>query len=1289
MGTVTTRPGGGGARAAWARWRAGVLATVHGIAWLVGGPRGEAQTKGAAAQLLPAIPLGTSLEAKAAGGGPEASEASEALTLVQSGAVPGAGKGMKASPEDARLQRLLKTTFDRRPAGMLKALASRDVGGGVAGETNEAVRLKRLVETGDWPGLGELLRGLATNQVSPVFLHVARGMQRAGGTGLLAVSTLRVEGEGEGEGEVVAEEVPEGLLAQQGAGRGEAYVVPADVLGLASARPGVLLEPEVQALGTLLTMATAKGNSSVEFMASLEAGVGSLGGKDREGRLRAARLLFSAGRAAEAGRFLPALADLRGTNDLPLLAMHAQSLAGARDGKGREAALRRAWEVNLDIVRAKGARLEARREALVRMLELWPMAKADLGPTWLAEAFGRDGAEGLLALATMAEVLARDAGGRDVERRASNLTMQRDMARAVLEAAPDASGAWRPALNLMAAGWLQEAELSKARHRPKQRPGRQFDEFGNPIFMGGGQDMQMFQQPGQLPALDVERVRESRPEARWLGVLDASVLPRAHALMAELELCADDLEGTMREIGVLAQIDRERATRVANDWMVAWARIHDPNPPVRNMMPRYFYPGMQVPTGIPLTRSLQARNLGDLAGALARLRGMSLALRDDVVVNAFTTAHGTAEVFRQEDIERVFGPVDEMSPGTLAGLMQTMRERLAGPWRQARLQQEAKTRRTDRELEAEVVRGYEVLTGMIQRAVEARPDDWRLQMVRGATLFDRAEFDYGRKVDLKVYTTERDAAFRSMASAVAMYAARVASMEEGERTASGFLQWFNATLGASDLAYLTRQQEPDTNHLSRVRAALHGLPSSVRDAHVAEFGRAVASGMDGIKPELKPRYLRAGLQVVGEHASVAEVRKVVRHYDDLLEEVVLDVRLDGPAEVGHGAPFGVHVALRYTEAIGRESGHFAKYLQNQQKFQNFYNPYGTPPVNYRDDFEKHLRATWDRGFEVVSVTFHDERVEPRGFGRAGWRETPYAYVLLKARDAAVDRLPSLRMDLDFVDRHGPVILPVTSQAQMVDARPVKGAPGLMAGVECVQVLDDREAGQGKLGLEIKATGLGLLPELEELLDLSLPGYRVERKPGTGLSLLRVEAGGDAVKPVTERTLVLSLTAEPGGEAPRAFRFPAARREGVTNVFKRYADADLELVKAEVPVAGMKTASGMGWWGWTVGGMVAVVLGAGLWGLRRRTEPETVAAPRHPLPDACTPFTTLRYLQRIQGDESMTWTPERRRALDVEIRDLEARYFGRGPAADVAGASTSGGGDPDLVVVARRWATWAE
>ena len=1277
----------------WEGWGAWARAWVLGGLAAMGAARAGAQTtvfpaQGLApAQLVQGIRVAAPSGAQVAGVEVAvASEVEDGPVVLPAAVVAGAGKGPKPSAADERLQRLLKTTFDRRPAGMLRALAANGAAGKGTVETNEAVRLKQFVEMGDWAGLGELLRGLPTNHVSQVFLHVARGMQRAGAGGAPGILVVR----GEGEAEAVGEEMPEGMAAQQGGARAETYVLPGDVLGLASARPGVLMEAEVQALGTLLTMATAKGNSSGAFMASLESGVGSLGGKDREGRLRAARLLFAAGRAADAGRFLPALADLRGTNDLPLLAMHAQSLAGVREGRARAAALRRAWEVNLDIVRTKAARIEARREALVRMLELWPMAKADMGPAWLAEAFGRDGAEGLLVLATMAEVLARDAGGRDVERRASNLAMQRDMARAVLEAAPDASGAWRPALNLMAAAWLQEAELSKARHRPKQRPGRQFDEFGNPIFMGGGQDMQMFQQPGQIPALDVERVRESRPEPRWLTALDASVLPRVHALMADLELCAEDLGGTMREIEVLARIDRERATRVANDYLQAWARIHDPNPPVRNMMPRYYYPGMQVPTGIPLTRSLQARNLGDLAGALARLRGMSLAVRDDVVVSAFTTAHSTAEVFRQEDIERVFGPVDEMSAGTLAGLMQTMRERLAGPWRQARLQQEAKTRRTDRELEAEVVRGYEVLAGMIQRAVEARPDDWRLQMVRGATLFDRAEFDYGRKVDLKVYTTERDAAFRSMASAVGMYAARVEAMEEGERTASGFLQWFNATLGASDLAYLTRQQEPDTNHLARVRAALQGLPVSVREAHVAEFGRAVASGMDGIKPELKPRYLRAGLQVVGEHPSVSEVRKVVRHYDDLMQEVTLDVRLDGPAEVGHGGPFGVHVALRYTEAIGRESGHFAKYLQNQQKFQNFYNPYGTPPVNYRDDFEKHLRATWDRGFEVVSVTFHDERVEPRGFGRAGWRETPYAYVLLKARDAAVDRLPSLRMDLDFVDRHGPVILPVTSQAQMLDARSEKGVARALAGVECVQVLDDREAGQGKLGLEIKATGLGLLPELDELLDLSLPGYRVERKPGMGLSLARVEAGGDAVMPVTERTLVLALRAEPGAMAPQMFRFPGARREGVTNVFKRYADADLEVVQAAVPVAGMKAARGGGW-GWVAGVLVAAVLGVGLWGLRRRTGPEAVATPRHPVPAACTPFTTLRYLQRIQGDESLTWRPERREALDVEIRELEARYFGRGPAADVAGAARTGDGDGDahLLTVARRWATLAE
>jgi len=54
----------------------------------------------------------------------------------------------------------------------------------------------------------------------------------------------------------------------------------------------------------------------------------------------------------------------------------------------------------------------------------------------------------------------------------------------------------------------------------------------------------------------------------------------------------------------------------------------------------------------------------------------------------------------------------------------------------------------------------------------------------------------------------------------------------------------------------------------------------------------------------------------------------------------------------------------------------------------------------------------------MSVTFQDEKVNSRATTEYGWRYTPYAYVLLKARSPKVDKLPPLRLDLDFLDTIG-------------------------------------------------------------------------------------------------------------------------------------------------------------------------------------------------------------------------------------------------------------------------------
>ena len=140
-----------------------------------------------------------------------------------------------------------------------------------------------------------------------------------------------------------------------------------------------------------------------------------------------------------------------------------------------------------------------------------------------------------------------------------------------------------------------------------------------------------------------------------------------------------------------------------------------------------------------------------------------------------------------------------------------------------------------------------------------------------------------------------------------------------------------------------------------------------------------------------------------------------------------------PSEGQRGVrPFGLKIDLRHTREIERESGGFAKYLQNQNS-QNFGYNYGRPLEDYRDKFEEATREALKEHFEVLSVTFNEPEARSRAEPEYGWRTTPYAYLLLKPRGAQIDRVPPLRLDLDFLDTTGYAILPVESSALVIDA----------------------------------------------------------------------------------------------------------------------------------------------------------------------------------------------------------------------------------------------------------------
>jgi len=1186
------------------------------------------------------------------------------------------------SSSDPRVRELLKLQFDRRSPSVLKAMAKKAEGENAF--TNDIERFQADVLTSDWPAVRRFLATLSEKQLPPVYKALITGLGKAPPASSPSPSGAEPPEPG----------VPQPPQSQRPI---DPVLLPEDVLGLADAKPADLDDADIDALGRLLTRALTKGAVIEPFLARLETGTERLGGADAKKRRHAANLLIAAGRLTDAAAFLPGFDTSKEEHDWAALDLRARLLLAEGQERQDASALRGSWELTQTLLADKSAPATNRETALQRAVELMPLLTKELGRDWLRKKFSttpgeargdarptEHPTEGMSILAAVGTVVSQGANERDLEKRRRNLDLQRRVVEELLAAAGPQADAWQPALTVVALGWLQEADRAKARHRPRTMNQQivDFDAFGNPIY----NYYSPYDSPGYPAApqadgqaLTIEQVLPTAPGEPWLATMEKSVALRVRAMMAELNIKLEQEEKALPWIESIAADQPKAAVTLANDLLKSWALTKDPNRDSRRNQRIYYGPyGNSYSQGIPITRAVQVRNLQQLADVLARLRKVG-PLDERAVVSAFAASHSQAEVFRVADIEKVLGPPDTLRVDTMAELLQAMRERLARQWRQPAVQQQAKTKRTDKDIAAELARGYELVLELTQRAVAQLPNEWRLWTVRGATLFDFAEYEYGREVALALYTEKRDQAFAMFEKAAKLYAGQVARLSEKEQTPVVYQQWFNATLGASDLAFLTRQQKLDTNRIDSIRAAILALPADAVDRHLGALGKALVDSITALPPELKPRYLKAGLRLVGDHESAEPARKQVAYYDGLLQEIEFNVRVDGDVNVGHGRPFGLHLCIRHSDAVGRESGGFSKYLQNQQGMQYYYNPYGGAPANYRDDLEKKIRETLHDGFEITSITWHDDKVIPRGYGRPEWRETPLAYILLEAKDASADRIPPMQLDLDFLDKRGKVVLPVESPIVFLDARSEKPPARALSSLALTQILDDRDRNSGKLTLEVKATARGIIPELGDLVDLSVPGFRIDNPTDHGLAVTKLDTDGDAIAPVCERSWLLNLVQVSGADAPKLFAFPTPRLSTAEVAYKHYVDADLVAVKETLALAGLPLES-KDPWGWVSAGMFFAICGAGLYLLLRPSKRAAAQyAPAYALPGQITPFSVLGLLRSMEQDPHLGLSTDRRAELAATIRELERRYFGPGNDTN---------GQADLERLARDWVTRA-
>ncbi len=1136
---------------------------------------------------------------------------------------------------------------------------------------SEVTAFRRNVTLGNWSAVKESLASMKPTTAKQVYEHLLNSMIAAPNGQQLSpqVQTQVVRNYSGGTSRTV-----QSISSGEANAGSSSYLTPSDVLGIADAAPAEFTESQLSLLAQVLRVPVQNGFELQPLITQLKAGSRWLGGSDISKQIAAAKLLLRADLPDLAGEFLPGYESLdrSNVNLLKVVSQRAMNMF-AKDGK--PAWLQQAWECSQSIAGNVAASPKEKNAALEQLVQLAPKLKKEVGQTWLDASFADQAELGRSILSLLGSKTANGLAElpSDPSSRSEWLRLQTKALEALLTKNPNELTVLQPTVTLLAMNWLKESQTSI--NNAQAAGGQaymQLDMYGNYYWMDPNEMQRMNQQAnGGLIPIPFRELIEMRPSESWTSAVDASLQLAIPKMLANLYLKSRDEDNAFPYIETIATRDPKAAQNLVDEFLTTWTANHDPNNDQRQRNPYiYFYGFEQKAETIPLTRSKQERNLTELSQWVQRIRKLPIEKVDeDKLARAFTTCHSSAEVFKLEAIETVFGAVDSLKPETVASICQTMRTNLATVWRAVRNQEDKQTKRKEPEVQAEVLRGYEVAIEFATRALAAAPENWQLTLAQACLSHDQNDYAQSVKKSSE-YSAQRMGAFETFTLAAKRYAAAVSTLEKEKQSTDVFDYWFYSALGAVDLGRVTDETVAAHAQFPLIRQALLDLPGEVAEKHMADFANNMFTRMSPIKPEMKFRYLSGGFEIVGEHPRASEAKKLFEYYQDLLSEIKLVAEIDGSDVVGHDQPFGVFINIYHTHEIERESAGFAKYVQNQNNSNFSYN-YGRPVEDYRDKFEKAVREDLAEHFEVLTVTFENPKnIRSRPALDSQLRVTPYAYLLLKPLGPQVDKLPTIKLNLDFLDTSGYVVMPIATPIVPIDAsNPQQPRP--YTDLSVVQTLDERQAADGKLILEVKATAKGLVPELDKILDIKVPGFEVKSTDGQPVLPTEFDPESEEIRMLTDRSWSVELAAIPGSEVPKQFQFASVLDANVTPVYQRYQDADLVKVEQTVDLEKQYAKRDWSFLWWAIPLIAASLLcaiGLIIWVARR----PTVVTYSVRLPEEINPFTVLALLKHIKGRNGIA--PREVPALDQSIIDLEAFYFGQ----------RNGHSEPDLHHIASAW-----
>ncbi len=1018
----------------------------------------------------------------------------------------------------------------------------------------------------------------------------------------------------------------------------------------------------IPALALLIRSALNAGHDFTEFVSVLDKGTTHFGSPDPLKRLDAANLLLQANMIDDVERFLPAAED--DANSIAAQKLWSQ-LALRRYKTSKTAKwLNIAWNANQKI--AESAVVEADKNmALATLIELSPQVDKETGIEWLQNSFTSSpelGMKILSSLGSKSATMAGQAAQLKANKRLELLKLQNQTVEQLIIVAPENAQSWQQALTLLIQNWLKEAEISL--ELSKQNMGgnvMQIDVYGNFYWLNPQQMAQ--RRSGQLRANPIQpnELLEIAPGDFWQQQVNKSLQTQVTKTLARLHLRLNEEDKAFPYIESIAKTRPDIARELVDEFLTTWTKNHDPNAARRQTNPYIYQYGFdRKAEAIPLTRSKQERNLAALTKWVDRIRAMELGdIDESKLARAFTTCHSNAEVFKLDRVRSVFGDLSKMDPDTIAEICQKMRTNLSSKWKDIRQQEAMQTNRREPEVQEEVLRGYTVAKQLLTEALKSAPENWKLQLALATLIYD--ENSYAQSVQKSSDFSEvRNSAFEAFAEAATKYQAALPNLNQSQQSTEVYDRWFYASLGASDLGRITDKTTPDKRQFKKIRDAINNLPGEMAEVHMAKFANNLFTRMSPLKPEIKFRYLEAGFEIAEAHPRAWEAKKLFDYYRDLVSEIRLDVALDGDDNVGHEQPFGFYVNILHTPEIERESGGFGKYAQNQNSMMRAYN-YGRPTEDYRDKFSESVSQALEEHFEILNITFQSpSTMQSRSTSEPEWRVTPYAYVLVKPRGPEVDRVPPLQLNLDFLDTSGYVVIPVESPAVVIDASDPQGTARPIEDLQITQTLDERQAEDGKLIVEVSATGKGLIPQLEDLIDLEREDFELVSVDDQGVLPTAFEKDSDEIQILSDRSWTVEYQAKQSQGEMASFKFGEPKPPEAIVKFQRYEDADLVGVEQTVTLAKKYGSFSWGFLSWLIP-LIAIGIVGGIFATLFLSKPPEEQRSRFHVPNDVNAFSVLTLLNDIKQRNGIS--AELSQELQSSINRVEESYFGSEDATD--------------------------